>query len=264
MPEFLLPRSKYLLDMSCTWIYVLVMFLSFNQIWDDAVARNAEALAGVAAELLAFLAVYSSTDAAGIPRRIHATILRVLRPAESALRRLIVISARDVSFESVPPRVRLEQAVHPKPRRPASRMSFRLFDPRKRFGAQRVNYTTFAPRISFISPDAPFSPLSLHLQTPYERQLSASASDRHVSARHLRLRLAALVSALGNMPHQARRLARLRFNRENKKPPRYFSPLRPGNPPGHRNRSGHEIDDILAECHKFALGVSSELNRDTS
>ncbi len=241
------------------------MFTSFKQIWDGALARNAAALAGVVAELLAVLSVYGGLDAVKVSRAVHSSIIRVLRPAESALRRLILIAARDVIVspdERAPTNARTGNRTSP--RKPASRMSFQLFDPRKRFGAPRVIYTTLVPRISFVGPKAPLSPLSPLASLPHESRLVVEDADRQIGARRLCLRLKALASALDDIPRQAIRLARLRLKRETQQPPRFFSPLRPGKPPGHRSIAHHEIDDILAECHKFALGVLSEARLNTS
>jgi hypothetical protein len=243
------------------------MFQSAKQVWDDAVVRNAAALAGVVAQLLAVLSLYGGVRAARLPRVVHARIIRVLRPAESALRRLIVIAARGVIAEPALEHTgRTERIVtgHTLPRQPASIMSFQLFDPRKRFSAQRVIYTTLIPRVSFIAPDAPFSPLSAQPQMSREPPLIMADSDRHISARRLALRLKAFTSALDDIPGHAKRLTRLQLKRETQKPPTFLSPLRPGKPPGHRTVPGHEIDDILAECHKYALGVLSEVQPNTS
>jgi hypothetical protein len=221
--------------------------------------HNTQALALVAADILALLQVYGGVDAASLPRSVHSTILRVLRPAESALRRLIVIAARDLVIEpgekSSP-----AQATGPRrsPRKPASSMSFQLVDPRKRFNAPRVTYTTLAPRIFFIAPAAPFSPLSPQPQALPDRAPIPESSDRHIGARRLSLRLKAFTSALEDIPRHAKRLLHWRLRREAQQPPRYYSPLRPGNPPGHRTRPWHEVDDILRQCHKYALGVLSE------
>jgi hypothetical protein len=239
------------------------MFYFSQHIWNDAVARNSAALAAIVAQLWALLEVFGGADAVRIPRAVHSTILRVLRPAESALRRLIVIAARDVTVASVPPRAGLATfGKRDAPRKPPSRMSFKLIDPRKRFQIQRVTYTTLNPRISFIAPDAPFAPVFAQPASP-QRMPIPSAAERPISARRLTLRLKALTSALEDIPRQAKRLVRLQLRRTSA-PPRFSSPLRRGNPPGHRTRSQHEIDDILNECHKYALGVLSESKLDTS
>ncbi len=222
-------------------------------------ARNTQALASIAAQLLALLAVYGGVDVVRLPRAVHSRIISVLRPAESALRRLIVIAARDVTVDPAPSRA--SPTRHSRsPRMPASRMAFKLFDPRKRFTARHVTYASERPRAYFIAPDAPFSPLSPQPQTLPDRPLFQATPDRDISARRLTLRVKALAGALDNIPREAIRLARLRLRRAMQQPPKFIAPLRPGNPPGHRNIHHHEVDDILAECHKYAMGVLSEAN----
>jgi hypothetical protein len=266
-------HCKQALDKLWFRIYVLVMFTSFKQIWDDVLARNSQALALVVAELLAVLAAYGGTEAVSLPRAVHVTIIRVLRPAESALRRLILIAARDVTVKAAKPPMQPRSSVaaagnRTSPRMPesrsASRMAFQLFDPRKRFNLRRVRYTKLTPRIYFIAPKAPFAPLFQQPAAAPVRPPIPSASDRLISARRLCLRLKALSSALEDIPRQARRLVRVRMRRETQQPPRLFLPLRTGKPPGHRNRPSHEIDDILADCHKYALGVLCEQKPNTS
>ena len=67
--------------------------------WDLAIKRNSEALKGIIAALFAMLGL-DGTDVVGrIPHRLHRAVLRVLRPAESAVRRLIVVAARGVGGE---------------------------------------------------------------------------------------------------------------------------------------------------------------------
>jgi hypothetical protein len=69
--------------------------------WDRAIERNSEALKAIVATLFAML---GDAAAARLPRELHRAALRVLRPAESALRRLIVIAARDLKAEPAPAR----------------------------------------------------------------------------------------------------------------------------------------------------------------
>ncbi len=242
------------------------MFPSIKQIWDAAVARNAQALALVVADILAMLQAYGGVDAVRLPQAVHATILRMLRPAESALRRLIVIAARDLSVEPVVPRASFAPAVkRALQRQPASRMSFKLVDPRKRFiSGTPVKYTTRTPRVYFFAPAAPFAPLFPQPQGPPDRPAIPSASKRHINACRLCLRLKALTAALDDIPRHARRLVRWRFKRETHHPTKFSSPLRPGKPPGYRSRPQYEIDDILRECHTFALGVLSEAQPNTT
>ena len=62
--------------------------------WDLAIKRNSEALKGIIADLFAMLELAGGITVARLPRPLHSAVLRVLCPAESAVRRLIVIAAR--------------------------------------------------------------------------------------------------------------------------------------------------------------------------
>ena len=66
--------------------------------WDLAIKRNSEALKGIIAALFAMLGL-DGDAVSRIPRSLHRAVLRVLRPAESAVRRLIVIAARGLGGE---------------------------------------------------------------------------------------------------------------------------------------------------------------------
>jgi hypothetical protein len=237
------------------------MFHAGPEIWKAAVTRNSAALKAIVAPLLALLERHSGKDTHILPRTIHSAILRVLRPAESALRRLIVIVARDVTLVAPPPRT----ASAPRERKeraglaPAS-IAFQLFDPRKRFGQRRVAYAKHAPRVYMIAPDPPLIPIFRRPSpAPPPRE-----SERQVDARRLSLRLQAFTAALDDLPRQANRLLRWRARREKRTPPTFIAPLRPGAPPGYRKKPQAEVDFILAECHSFAMGVLAEPEPDTS
>ena len=76
-----------------------------------------------------------------------------------------------------------------------------------------------------------------------------------VDATRIAQRLNALIRALDNLPHQARRLVRYYARRDaalKAHKPTRMSPMRPGLPPGWRERKLHEIDDVLRECHGLA------------
>ena len=62
--------------------------------WDLAIKRHSEALKGIIAGLFAMLELAGDVTVARIPQSLHRAVRRVLRPAESAVRRLIVIAAR--------------------------------------------------------------------------------------------------------------------------------------------------------------------------
>jgi hypothetical protein len=242
------------------------MFSSAKQIWDAAVVHNRQALALVVADVLAMLQVFGGMEAVRLPRVVHAAIMRVLRPAESALRRLIVIAARDLVVEPPPHSKQAPTTGKRAPqRKPAARMSFQLIDPRKRFSSgTRVRYATLSPRVYVIAQAAPFAPLFQQPQGPPDRPAIPEDLERLISARRLVFRLKALTAALDDIPQQAKRLARWRLIRARQEPPRFSSPLRPGKPPGYRSKPQQEVDEILADCHKYALGVLSEVTPNTS
>jgi hypothetical protein len=208
--------------------------------WDRAIERNSEALKAIVAGLFAML---GDATAARLPRELHRAVLSVLRPAESALRRLIVIAARGMVAKPVSARPKPQGLI---PRGQGNRLSFQLFDRRKRFGSKRrVSGPRALPRIHVFGSDP-------RIMVPRPAPLPASIpppDDGHIDARRLFLRLGALKRALDDLPRQARRLVRLRAKRENTPGVLYTSPLRPGRPPGSRRRPVHDVDRVLAECH---------------
>jgi hypothetical protein len=224
--------------------------------WDRAIARNRAALL----RIVAVLFVRAGLDEGGaetLSRRAVRAILAVLRPAESAVRRLIVIAARGIAVE--PPRAaekpptaieRLQAAgllvIHeginlglaraPLPPQPVpapgtSRPAlFLLADRRKRFD--------LAPR--------PFP----------QAGVMPADGDELVDAAPLCRRLTALKAALDDLTRHAERLARREARRVAAADGGlkcHARPLRRGHPPGWRRRPVRDVDDILRECHSLAL-----------
>ena len=121
--------------------------------WARAIERNSEALRGIIEVLFAMLGLAGEATVSRIPLPLHCAMLRVLRPAESAMRRLIVIAARGLVVKPAPSR----------PMPPGTiigkgggnpRLSFQLFDPRKNFaGPRRRAFTKNPPRIHFFGND---------------------------------------------------------------------------------------------------------------
>jgi hypothetical protein len=220
--------------------------------WDLAIKRNSKALKSIIEVLFALLGLDGTDAASRIPRSLHSAVLAVLRPAESAMRRLIVISARGLVVKLAPSRPMPTGSIIRKGGN--SRPAFQLFDPRKNFNhSRRPKITRFVPRIHVFPYDSlrPAAPPASALPPP----------DGLVNSTRLSRRLQALKSALDDLPRQARRLARWRLRREKMPSLKFRSPLRPGRPPGHRRKPTHEVDEILIECH----GVAWEaLKPDTS
>jgi hypothetical protein len=261
--------------------------------WQLAITRNRDALlriitalvtlAGLTSPLRGEMSRAQARDGEGQPafisRHLHRAILAVLRPAESAVRRLIMIAARGINFgnsllnsandmEGKAQWWKELSKLSPKFRAP----SFRLIDPLKHFkpsakhadddtnfwttddeSEDETAFIRSIPRISIPGFADPVFTTKPHLPNGL------------INAQHLTRRLLALRYALDNLPNQARRLARWQAKRNflrQKFPlrPLRLSPFRPGLPPGFRARQTHEVDDILKECQ----GLLMDFQADTS
>ena len=228
--------------------------------WKRAIEKNREALAAIVAGLFALL---NWLPGEALPQTLAEKARRALRrslvPAESAARRLIVLYARTQEIRPPAPRVQnsplpdfstfnRENKDNKKPPR------FRLIDPRRplvvgvSLEAPKEDWTegrkrnSGVPRIRFLDEPLPLVPLFA---------ASASAATRtERSPAKLLNRLAALDHALQTIPHQAKRLAALMQRRKHKPPgPGRVGPVRPGHPPGWREKAKTEVQEILKECH---------------
>ena len=226
--------------------------------WDQIVERNRERLLAVLAPLLAVLG-FVPRRRLEMPRHFYRSWLLLLRPAESAVRRLIVMAARGVvvrlgAARGFPAGLALTLAAKAadEERVPA----FGLIDPLKRFAPADFEWSAewgkdwgreqVIPRISVPGLFDPVFPEP----TPVPER------DDPIDTAALVRRIAALKSALDDLPRQARRLARWRARgelaRTSEVRPGRLSPFRPGFAPGFHRTSRQEIDDILADCHHFA------------
>ncbi|MGL4490748.1 MAG: hypothetical protein ACRCU5_15020 [Rhizobiaceae bacterium] len=245
--------------------------------WKLAITRNREALQRLVAALFALVGMVEGRAVNLLPRPVYRAVLAVLRPAESAVRRLIIIAAFGLV---IAPRL-----AQPFPGNIASAKggerlpTFRLIDSLKRFSpsvalvevsdlddiwdvededadeaeADEVGLEFDAlPRISVPG----YSDLAFAV--PVVQSL-----EDLIDAQPLVRRLAALKRALDNLPREARRLARWQAKRRSaliQRKPMRLSPFRPGPPPGFRAKQTHEIDDILKECHMLMLDRLAEVN----
>jgi hypothetical protein len=217
--------------------------------WALAIERNRTALLAAVAAIVAMI---GGRDARGpMLRAVRNAALALLRPAESACRRLIVIAARGLVVKPRPPRpfTRPATAADHTPAASDRAPAFRLTDRAKRYRPVFVPLAPKAvPRIRSLW-RSPFE----RIAPPPPPPPTGHAPSPLVDAPRLARRLAALESALANLPRQARRFARWRARRRSPenglRPP---SPLRIGAPPGHRASRPRAIDDVLTECNLLA------------
>lgn len=236
--------------------------------WDFAIRRKRRELAAVLATLMAMAA-------AGAVGEGRCAVLRLLRPAESALRRLIFIMANRLKPASK--RAAMARAMPDFSAFAASdptRVSaFRLVDPRKRFDFSEADWMAVCraePRLwafdgSGLLGRAQAQPMVVRDEDAVE-QLDSDTLNR---------RIASFRSALDALPRQARRMARLIERRSGSAATQdavpsganAVGPLRPGLPPGVRQQdirwaSGkpYDPDDpaaIAIDCDLLARSVTA-------
>jgi hypothetical protein len=213
--------------------------------WARAIERNSKALKGIIEVLFALLGLDGADAASRIPRSLHSAVLGVLRPAESAVRRLIVIAARNVVVKLAPSRPMPAGKIIGKGRG-NSPPSFQIFDPPKRLKPIRVmKFTRVVPRIHVF----PYDTLGPAPKPVIE---APPPPDGRVSATRLHRRLQALKLALDDLPRQAKRLVRWQQRRKASPWPKSTMPLRSGHPPGYRRKPIHEVDEVLVACDWLA------------
>ena len=248
--------------------------------WDLAIERHRGPLLGIVAWLFAEIGLTEGRSIERLSKPLYRFVLSILRPAESAVRRLIVVAARNIVVEPREPRPakprtktssngkgQAEGKGESKSKR-KRRWLFRLFDPPKRFRkffSRRPKRPQVEPRVHFFGYDPRIPEFLRGQPAPPAPVLEEKTivDDGTVNAQHLCRRLFAIVDALQDIPRQAMRLARWQAQPvEERRPPR-SSPLRSGRPPGFRQRPKDEVDEILKECHWLARNVYPQLD-DTS
>lgn len=240
--------------------------------WDGIIERQLSGLK----RILAMLVAMADMGAGGttLRRPAYYALLRLLRPAESAARRLVIIAARDLVVALSPrrparPRPRPKRrSIYVRPggtgivvpygtpmpdaRPPSRTLGFRLFDPPYRIVLRRSPPRTSVPRIAFFGWDGP------------SRSPGPAPRSDTVDTTRLNLRIAALGRALENLPKQALRFARWKA-RQAAGLVRRSWPLRRGSAYGMRRarvmRRDGEMAEILDDTDYFAKMV---LNADTS
>lgn len=258
---------------------------------DDPIGRNLAALKRIVASIVAMMA-----GRVILPRQFCLAVLRMLRPAESAARRLIIASATGISLRLSSFAPRPVDAHQPwraaRVRRAGRRQRFLLTDPLPRI--------TRRPRS--VAPHAAPLITCPGFTRRFELPPPPRPDDR-IDAGGLSRRIALLADALENLPAQAMRFARWKAMRDAAArrqaeamraeascgdsckrrgppwrgqplpPPRFIRtwPLRAGGPPGGRlschdpdrlhGGSIREIDEVLAHCHALAVYGLEEKRR---
>jgi hypothetical protein len=221
--------------------------------WARAIDTNKTALIRIVAALVSLLVAQGGV--ARIPAPVYQLIARALHPAESAVRRLIVMAARGLVVpvperRPMPPGLVIAGSGE-------GRIAFQLFDTRKHFGDadETPPVQVTGPRIRSIGDPSPRAVFLAKFERPADGRASEAETLR------VSRRLAALKSALENLPRQAKRMTRWLLRRSTIKNAKFTSPLRPGPPPGHLKKPRDELDDVLRECHALAWDA---LRNDTS
>jgi hypothetical protein len=222
--------------------------------WPLIIKRNRERLLAALAPLFAVLGF--DPRRADLPRHLYRALLITLRPAESAVRRLIIIAARGLVAKLGAARafpaglgLKLRLALE----KDAERIpAFCLIDPLKRFAPEDFEWAKQWEKVKIlprISVPGFIDPVFADRFTPMK--------DDPIDCAALRRRLRALKAALDDLPRHARRLARWKAKRELARQgmpkPGRLSPMRPGFAPGYHRRERQEVDVILGDCHYFAV-----------
>ena len=237
--------------------------------WDGVIEKHGGTLRGILITLVAMAAL--AEGGTTLPRRLHRAVLRLLRPAEAAARRLVIVVARGMKLPVLTParQPKLAPVVLPKgarfvtlrhlglaggnfvkTARPAPRtLSFPLIDPlRSPFRRRHVSSRT-VPRIwaTGMAKPVPIPPPPL--------------PNDPIDATRLTLRLQALGRALEDLPAQARRLMRWKARRARAQAlgrRGRLWPLRSGRAPGSPKRPTHEVHDVLKDLQYFAWAAQEQ------
>ena len=234
--------------------------------WDLAIEKNRAALMRVLAMLVAMAGLGSGQSAIGsrqsgaeidcrlptadcrLPRHLHRAILRLLRPAESAVRRLVIVMARGA--DASPPRRAGDAGLHRFVTGTAAAQgaataprALPLLEPLRPFRPRRPAASGI-PRISVPGVTAPRRHSAVR-RRPTIRSMPPACAHR----------LGALGAALDDLPGQARRFARWRAREGGgAHAPQPGRCVRAGRPASARKGcAGHEVYDILERLQGLAF-----------
>ena len=258
------------------------MFYGVSMDWNFAIERWRVPLLGHVLDLFARIGLAEGVTIERVPKPLHRYVLGILRTAESAVRRLIMAAARNIVVEPKPKRLARakpkttgeskdkgqgkQDGKAKRKRRPL----FNLFDPTRnpdlaflhRFKKKRRP----EPKMTIIELgyDRGHPTMRLHGElrsaapTPAP-EVEKPLDDGTVNAGPLIRRLFAITDALKDIPRHAMRLALWQARPIEERRPQRESAMRPGRPPGYRQRAKHEVDEILKECHWLARNAEPQL-----
>jgi hypothetical protein len=248
------------------------MFYNVSMDWNFSVERHRALLLPIVVGLFAKIGLTEGGTVERLSRPLYRIVLTRLRAAESAVRRLIIVMARDIVVKPRPKRPRPAGLIRSrngtfqgkgsgqggpgKGTRKSRPPPFKLCDPEKRADAGRARrprrrHKGPEPRIRFLDYD-PRIPESIWPRAPAPTPAPhhvEKVRDNTVSAKRLCRRLFALMRALTNMEREAKRYALWLARPVEERRPKRERALRFGWPPGYRIRSTHEVHEILKECH---------------
>jgi hypothetical protein len=240
----------------------IVRYVFYRSDMDYAAAIDChrQPLIRIVATLYAMIGFAEGGVVERLSRPVYRKALSLLKPAEWAVRRLIVIAAHGLV---VAPHTACTTAEKPtatgkstaKSKR-KRRRAFSLFDPLARYGfnfRRRRIYPKAEPRIrSFDTPTGVVVYRNGFLLAPLA---PPPKPDGSVNGQALCRRLEALKRALEDLSGQAKRYARLRAKTMAERAPKrdMLRRLPPSKP--HR-KPRHEVHDILEECDWLARTLS--------
>jgi hypothetical protein len=194
-----------------------------------AIEKNREALKRILAMLVGMAEM--AGGASTLPRHLYCVILRLLRPAESAVRRLIIAAARGIvvtlPLRPRKPKPKISDTVAAMRRLglavTLSREDFARYEAELKAAERRAAHPRAISLPLFDPPKYPFRVRRRHgpargvprisvpgfsERAPLPPPPSPPLPDDPIDATRLGLRLAALGAALDDLPKQARRFAR--------------------------------------------------------
>ena len=238
--------------------------------WNLAIEHNHQVLLRNVAWLFTWLKLEVGASVETLPRHRRWAVLFVLRPSESAFRRVLYVAmfVRGVVAPLMRSRMVRSKASDRKSegeKRVRSAMpSFKLLDTRKNFDLHpdRPKYVQGpGPWITDLWSDDPIYDRSALYAHQERMNRPPPGPDNEESAKALCRRMNALMAALQDFEGQTLRMAKLHARIQRK--PRQVGKfplriMRPGLPPGTRQRERHEVDEVLKETHRLALMVREE------